>query len=98
MNRAERRRLGKSEKQKTYVLTQDQIDQLKREATDAAFRQLLAIPTLVLHDKFGFGRVRLDRFEHYAWGWVHGIQKGEVSIEAVMALCEAETGLKFKEK
>lgn len=93
MNRAERRRAKRAaEKPKTYVLTEDQIQQLKREATEQAFQMLLAIPALVLHDKFGFGQVRLDRFNHYAFGWVKAVQTGEVSIDAVIKLSEQETG------
>lgn len=93
MNRAERRRAKHTaEKPKTYVMTADQIEQLKFEAMEQAFTMLLAIPSLVLHDKFGFGRIRLDRFNHYALSWLKSVQKGEVSLEAVIALCKEEAG------
>lgn len=98
MNRAERRRAGRTGKTKTYVLTEDQIQQMKNEAVAEAVKMLLAIPMLVLHDKFGYGQIRLDRFLHYSMGWVRGIQNGEVSITEVVRLCEKETGLKIKEK
>lgn len=93
MNRAERRRSKRTaEKPKTYVLTADQIEQMKADAIGQAFGMLLAIPNLVLHDKFGFGQVRLDRFNHYAFGWSKAVQKGEVSMDALLKLCEEETG------
>ena len=93
MNRAERRRNKRTaEKPKTYTLTTDQIQQLKREAVEQAFTMLLAIPTIVLLDKFGFGRIRLDRFNHYALSWAKSVQEGEVSLEAVLALCKEEAG------
>lgn len=98
MNRATRRRLGITEKPKTRVLTEDQIRQMKNEAVNDAFKMLLSIPVLVLHDKFGYGHTRLDRFIHYAMSWVKDIQNGVVSIQEVVALCEEETGLKIKEK
>ena len=68
MSRAERRRLerdnGKS--QKTYTLTQAQIDQMKKEvsmeATKKAFLMMMGFPLLTLRDKFGFGKERLNRF------------------------------------
>lgn len=99
MNRAERRRAKRTaEKPKTYVLTQDQIDQMKAEATAEAFKMLLSIPVIVLHDKFGFGRIRLDRFIHYALGWATDVQNGVVTLKEVMDLCEDEIGLKIMEK
>ncbi len=58
MGRAERRRLEreKSKAQKVYTLTQAQIDDLKKRAVDeavnTAFILMLAIPIMVLHDKY----------------------------------------------
>lgn len=98
MNRGERRRLGKSEKTKTYVLTADQIQQMKNEAVAEAFKMLLSIPNLVLHDKFGFGQIRLDRFNYYALSWAKDVQNGVVTLKEVMDLCEQEIGLKVMEK
>lgn len=80
------------------MLTEDQIRQMKNDAVAEAVKMLLAIPMLVLHDKFGYGHTRLDRFLHYAMSWVRDIQNGVVSLQEVVALCEKETGLKIKEK
>lgn len=58
MGRAERRRLEreKGKAQKTYTLTQAQIDAMKKAAVDKAvdtgFILMLAIPVMVLHDKY----------------------------------------------
>ena len=79
-------------------MAEDQIRQLKNDAVAEAVKMLLAIPMLVLHDKFGYDQVELDRFLHYAMSWVTGIQNGEVSIKDVVRLCEEETGMKIKEK
>ena len=68
MSRAERRRLERdnSKSQKTYTLTQAQIDQMKKEvsmeATKKAFIMMMGFPLLTLRDKFGFGKERLNRF------------------------------------
>ena len=68
MSRAERRRLERdnSKSQKTYTLTQAQIDQMKKEvsmeATKKAFLMMMGFPLLTLRDKFGFGKERLNRF------------------------------------
>lgn len=98
MNRAERRRAGKTDKTKTYVLTQAQIDKMKADATEDAFKMLLSIPVTVLHDKFGFREVEMDQFMHYTLGWVEGVQKGEVTLTELLAICETEAGVTLMEK
>ena len=68
MSRAERRRLERdnSKSQKTYTLTQAQLDQklkaVEMEATKKAFLMMMGFPLLTLRDKFGFGKARLNRF------------------------------------
>ena len=98
MNRAERRRLQKqAEKPKTYVLTQDQIDQMKHDAvltaTRRAFLMFMAIPVMVLHDKFGFGIIRLGRFMHYALGWYKSVHDNETEILEIVKVAEKECGI-----
>lgn len=93
MNRTERRRQKKQEKPKTYVLTEEQIQKIKRDAVNEALKMLLPIPVVVLHDKFGFGKIRLDRFLHYFFGWVNGIQDGSVSLQELMQICQDEAGI-----
>lgn len=98
MNRAERRRNGKTAKPKTYVLTEEQIRQMKVDATEDAFRMLLSIPVTVLHDKFGFDQVDMDKFMHYAFGWVEGVQKNEVTLNELLEICKNEAGITLVEK
>lgn len=68
MSRAERRRLERdsSKLQKTYTLTQAQLDQklkaVEMQATKKAFVMMMGFPLLTLRDKFGFGKERLNRF------------------------------------
>lgn len=99
MNRAERRRQKSQEKPKVYMLTQDQIDNLKREAVDeatmTAFKMFMSVPLMVLHDKFGFGRIRGSRFMDYAMIWYESIQKGETTLKEVMNIAEDLTGVQF---
>ena len=98
MNRAERRRNARSEKPKTYVLTEDQITKMKNDAVSEAMLALLTIPVVVLHDKFGFGQVRLDRFTHYVYGWLDSVQTGEVAFSELQKICEAEAGFTIKRR
>lgn len=57
MNRAQRRKAGIKKPEPTYNLNAQQLAGMKKEATNeavhAAFILMLAIPAMVLHDKFG---------------------------------------------
>lgn len=99
MNRAEQRRQAKSvqAKTKTYVLTKDQIDQMKKdavnEATRKAFLMFLSIPVMVLHDKFGFGKLRLGRFMDYALMWFESVQNDETRLVELVKIAGDECGI-----
>lgn len=101
MNRAERRKAGKTEKVKTYVLTEDQIQKMKddaaREATAKAFKMLLSVPVMVLHDKFGFGHIRLDRFMHYALIWFNEVMEGGTPLNEIMKIAEEDGGVRVQD-
>ncbi len=80
MTRAEIRRemRDKIKAQKTYNLTQEQLNQmveagvrqivekkfaeLLAKETDKAFVVMMCLPSVALHDVFGFGKERLTRF------------------------------------
>ena len=68
LSRAERRQVERetAKKQKTYTLTQAQLDEklkaVEMQATKKAFVMMMGFPLLTLRDKFGFGKERLNRF------------------------------------
>lgn len=97
MNRAERRRNARQEKPRTYVLTEDQIRQIKRdavrEATRRAFLMFLAIPVMVLHDKFGFRKTRLSRFMDFALIWFESVQNNETRLIELVEIAKDECGI-----
>lgn len=99
MNRAERRKNKNATAPKTYVLTQDQIDTMKRdavnEATARAFQMFLSIPVMVLYDKFGFRKTRLTRFMDYVLIWYGSVQQGETSLRELLSVAERECGIKL---
>lgn len=100
MNRAERRRSAKQqEKQRTYVLTEDQINQMKRDAVNEAMRKtflmFLSIPVMVLHDKFGFGKQRLSRFMDYALIWFESVKNDETQLMELVGVAENECGIRI---
>jgi hypothetical protein len=100
MNRAERRRSARqdAQKSKTYVLTEDQIKQMKQdavnEATRKAFLMFMAIPVMVLHDKFGFRITRLGRFMDYALIWFESVQNNETKLMELVKIAENECGIR----
>lgn len=98
MNRAERRKQGKSApKPKTYVLTEDQIEKMKLDAvntaTRRAFLMFLAIPVMILRDKFGFGKQRLSRFMDYALIWYESVQNNETHLLELVKIAKDECGI-----
>ena len=93
MNREQRRKAGKKEKVRTYTLTDVQIQQIKDDATREAILELLTIPRQVLHDKFGFGQIRLDRFTHYCMNWLSMVENREVTLDELRSILKEESGI-----
>lgn len=85
MNRQERRRLGVKKKDPMVSIKQSDVNAMKQEATkkgcEFAFNLMLAIPAMVIHDKFGSlmkkdGRVEkfvdlcMEQYKCYEEGYV----------------------------
>lgn len=108
MSRADRRKAGNKEKVKTYVLTEAQIEDIRRkaveddagklakklkdEATELAMAYLMSIPIMVLRDKFGFGRIRIDRFVGFARTWIKAANADPETLRELVQLAYDETG------
>lgn len=99
MNRAERRRSARQQtaKTKTYVLTEEQIEEMKRDAvhtaTRRAFLMFMSIPVMILHDKFGFGKQRLGKFMDYALIWYESVQNDETHLLELVKIAKDECGI-----
>ena len=97
MNRAERRKQKNATSPKTYVLTEDQINQIKRDAVNEASRKAFlmfqSIPIMVLHDKFGFGKTRLDRFMEYSMLWFDSVYDNETRLTELVNVARNECGV-----
>lgn len=111
MNRAERRRAEKNSTKKTatYNLTVDRIDkmrqEMKDEAIEAAFTLALAIPVLVMKDKYPQlmrkeidGKSREERFADFCFDWFDNVQRGLVTIEGISDQLYEETGIRICRK
>jgi hypothetical protein len=105
MSRAERRRIERETKKKTkvYTLTQEQIDQIKREAgdkaIDTAFTLLLAIPLEVLIGE-GYwektAKKRLPKFLDEVLSLYDSWEKGVLTLEDLKADLWEYGGIKLE--
>ena len=109
MNRAERRRLKKQDKVRTYNMNHSQIKDMKEDATKkaihAAFTLMLAIPVMVIHDKYPQlmkrevdGKSREERFAEMILDLYDSYDKGYVTFEDLVKCLEEETGMKVGEQ
>lgn len=105
MNRQERRRLKIKGKAATLNINSDAVETMKQKATrdgaKIAFFLMLAIPTMVIHDKFGqlmkkdnrektFVDLCMDTYQCY--------EKGYVTIEELRQLLKEEAGIEMPDK
>lgn len=104
MNRAERRRLEREsgKAQKVYTLTQSQIDTIKKqavkEAVDIGFTLMLAIPVMILHDKYWVKTAskKLPKFVDQCLDLYDSYDKGYVSLEDLRQVLWDEGGIKLE--
>ena len=91
MNRQERRRQEKKgkpvEKDKVVNIKLEDLEKIKadaaREAANVAFTLMMGLPVTVLRDKFGWGRVRIDRFMDRVLDLYDSFERGYVSLEDI---------------
>lgn len=92
MTRAERRRLERE----VAKNVSDAVVKAKNEATtdafNVAFVAMLAMPLIVLRDKFGFGKVRLERFVDELCDVQDSFNQGYVTLEDLHKTLYEETG------
>lgn len=103
MNRAEARRLNRenNKKQVTYTLTNADIARIKKEALDEASRRafivLMGLPLMTLRDKFGFGKIRLERFSDNLIEIYDAFDKGYITLEDLTKTLKEETGVEVQQ-
>lgn len=106
MNRAERRRLAKqgvvTTKEPAINIKASDIEKIKmdavNEAVDKAFFFSLAIPVMVLHDKFGQlmkKEGRAEKFAELCLELYDTYHQGYVSIEDLQQCLYEEAGIKI---
>ena len=108
MNRAERRRFAREKDPVINIKTSD-IQNIKKQVTESAtntvFTLMLAIPVMVLHDKYAQlmkktvdGKPREERFADMCLELYDSYQKGYVSLEDLEECLWKEAGMKLQKE
>ena len=108
MNRAERRRLDRNKKSEpVFNMKLSDItnikEQVSNDAADKAFFLMLAIPVMVLHDKYSLlmrrevdGKSREERFADFCLDLYDSFEKGYVTINDLHQCLWEEAGMKIE--
>ncbi len=101
MNRAERRRQLKDniKTETTYNLKTSDIVDIKtdtaKQAISMALNMMIALPVLVLHDKFGFGPKRTEKLIDEIKLLYDSFDQGYLTIEDMKNTIYEELGIKI---
>ena len=68
---------------------------IKRESVYQTSDLIVAVSTMVLHDKFGFGKIRLERYLVELYNLMDSVRKGYCSISDLFLTLKQETGIDF---
>lgn len=106
MNRAERRRLqkqGVSVKPEPVInMKVSDVQRITKETTnkavDQVFLLMLGLPALVLRDKWGFGKVRSERFIEQVLDLYNSFEQGYLTLEDIKECLWDEAGIKIESK
>lgn len=63
------------------------------QATDQVIKLMLALPVYVLHNDWGFGKVRCERFSEQLLKLYDAYQSGYVTIEDLLQVLADEAGV-----
>lgn len=103
MNRAERRAKGIKGFEPIINIKASDIEQIKRDAValavEKAFFLMVAIPNMVIHDKFGDlmkREGREERFANHILDLYDTFMQGYVNIEDLQKCLKEETGLSIE--
>jgi hypothetical protein len=103
MNRHERRKLGLKAPVATYTLTASQIEAMKEDAVkkgiERAYLLMLAIPVMIIHDKFGElmkREGRENRFADLCITLYKQYDEGYVDLSDLRQCLEEEAGIKVE--
>lgn len=91
---------SKEKKEPTYCLTLSQLEAMKtravREATEAAWILMLAIPVMVLMDKHGFDREQLGKVVDEILEKYEAFEQGYFTLEDARQVILEEAGAEIQ--
>lgn len=105
MNRKQRRKAGIKTKVPTYHFTQEQLhaeinkgidkfrEEIRDDVTNKALRVIAYVPLIVLHDKWGFGKKRLEKFLYEFAEQIDCLENKYVEFDDMIEAIKDETGL-----
>jgi len=106
VNRAERRRQKLNKTDPSYNIKASNLNKMKQNATEKgindAFLLMLAIPVMVIHDKYSLimkrnvdGKSREERFTDLCLDLYDSFNQGYVTLDELQQCLEEETGIKI---
>ncbi|WP_370796742.1 hypothetical protein [Dialister hominis] len=103
MNKQERRRLEIKKKDPMVSIKQSDIDRMKEEATEKgckmAFNLMLAVPAMVIHDKFGSlmkKEGRVEKFVDLCMEEYKCYEEGYVRLDEMAKILKEEAGVEIE--
>ena len=97
-NRALKKSLRKKLNKETIQLTRKDYETLKEAERMNAASIINLIPLIILRDKFGFGKIRLERYLEYYQEAVDSLNKGYLDLNDVQRVLLDEVKIKFYEE
>jgi len=91
-----RKKLKRQLLSKPVTLTTKEVEKMKQKATDNAAEIINLFPLLILRDKFGFGKVRIERYLDYYAEMMEAYNAGYFSLKDIEKVLHGELGLKFE--
>lgn len=74
------------------------LEKVNKRQMEMAFEMLTIIPVYVLHEEFGFGSIRLERFLFKLFKLANDISNDKVELSTLANIVDADTGIKYQEK
>ena len=101
MNREERRQKAKNgvkvQKEPVINIKVSDIEKMKSEVHKKAigdvFTIMLGLPVMALHDKFGFGKVRCERFTDHVIDLYDSFEKDYITLDEIHEILKEEAGI-----
>ena len=96
-NIALKKSLRKKLNKETIQLTRKEYEELKSKERINAANIINLIPLIILRDKFGFGKIRLERYLGYYQEAVDSLNKGYLDLNDVQRVLLEEVKIGFYE-